>query len=289
MNEKKLKLMEEGLSLFADKGYHATSIQEIASKANMSKGAFYLYYQSKEDFVVTSIDYISSNVRKRMEQINMKNVSPRESLAQQIAMMINYLNQYKVFITMFMTESISIGKNFDTLIDKVQQQNVKWMKTSVKALYDFEEAEDFVMDAIIQFDGLLAGYFKSIVMHDIDVDYQDLGRFLVRRLDDMVHGMLSRETVPLIDQKHMASLTSSRRQDVTDIFQSMEEKINVLPVESKKKTQLTQVLTTLIQETEREKKNPVLLQGLLVHFNPYPILHEECQRLAELWGIDLLQ
>lgn len=281
--------MEEGLSLFADKGYHATSIQEIASKANMSKGAFYLYYQSKEDFVVTSIDYIHSNVQKRMEQVYVEDMSPRETLAQQIAIIINYLNQYKVFITMFMTESISIGKSFDSLIEKIRWQSFEWMKTSVKALYDFEETEKFVMDAIIQFDGLLGGYFKSIVIYDIDVNYQDVGRFMVRRLDDMVNGMFSKETVPLIDQKYITSIIRSQKQDVTDIFQSMEDKINVLPVEANKKAQLNQVLTTLLQEKERGKENPVLLQGLLVHFNPYPILHDECRQLAELWGIELLQ
>ncbi|WP_425574658.1 TetR/AcrR family transcriptional regulator, partial [Streptomyces rhizosphaericus] len=38
MNEKKLKLIENGMKLFAKKGYYHTSIQEIASESGVSKG-----------------------------------------------------------------------------------------------------------------------------------------------------------------------------------------------------------------------------------------------------------
>ncbi|MTW87604.1 TetR family transcriptional regulator [Virgibacillus dakarensis] len=44
MIEKKLLLIEKGINLLARKGYHTTSIQEIATAAVVSKGAFYLYF-----------------------------------------------------------------------------------------------------------------------------------------------------------------------------------------------------------------------------------------------------
>ncbi|MBT2216522.1 TetR/AcrR family transcriptional regulator [Virgibacillus dakarensis] len=43
MNEK-LMLIEKSMNLLARKGYHTTSIQEIATAAVVSKGAFYLYF-----------------------------------------------------------------------------------------------------------------------------------------------------------------------------------------------------------------------------------------------------
>ena len=38
MNEKKQKIIEEAMLLFATKGFHSTSMQEVAKNAGVSKG-----------------------------------------------------------------------------------------------------------------------------------------------------------------------------------------------------------------------------------------------------------
>ena len=47
-NEKKRLIMDAALELFANDGYHPTSISKIAEKANISKGLMYNYFSSKE-------------------------------------------------------------------------------------------------------------------------------------------------------------------------------------------------------------------------------------------------
>ena len=42
------KILSVALELFAKKGYHATSISQIALKAKISKGLMYNYFASKE-------------------------------------------------------------------------------------------------------------------------------------------------------------------------------------------------------------------------------------------------
>ncbi len=46
------KLLEAGRSLFSGKGYEATSIQEITSRARAAAGSFYLYFPSKRHLLV---------------------------------------------------------------------------------------------------------------------------------------------------------------------------------------------------------------------------------------------
>jgi len=43
--------MDTALDLFANKGFHSTSIQDIAEKAGISKGLLYNYFDSKEDLI----------------------------------------------------------------------------------------------------------------------------------------------------------------------------------------------------------------------------------------------
>lgn len=49
--EKKRLIMEVGLELFANEGFHSTSISKIAKTANISKGLMYNYFDSKEDLL----------------------------------------------------------------------------------------------------------------------------------------------------------------------------------------------------------------------------------------------
>lgn len=49
--EKKRLIMEVALELFANEGYHSTSISKIAKTASISKGLMYNYFESKEDLL----------------------------------------------------------------------------------------------------------------------------------------------------------------------------------------------------------------------------------------------
>ncbi|MFL2590116.1 MAG: TetR/AcrR family transcriptional regulator [Parvicellaceae bacterium] len=49
--EKKDLILRTALIVFAQEGYHASSVNKIASKANISKGLVYNYFESKEDLL----------------------------------------------------------------------------------------------------------------------------------------------------------------------------------------------------------------------------------------------
>lgn len=49
--QKKELIMEVALELFAENGFHATSISQIAKKAGISKGLIYNYFESKKDIL----------------------------------------------------------------------------------------------------------------------------------------------------------------------------------------------------------------------------------------------
>lgn len=49
--EKRRKIMDVALELFASEGYYATSVAKIAEKADISKGLLYNYFASKDDLL----------------------------------------------------------------------------------------------------------------------------------------------------------------------------------------------------------------------------------------------
>ncbi len=58
--EKRELIKQTALELFANEGFHSTSIEMIAQKAKISKGLLYNYFESKED-LLKEIIYSASN------------------------------------------------------------------------------------------------------------------------------------------------------------------------------------------------------------------------------------
>jgi AcrR family transcriptional regulator len=54
--EKRMRLKAAGLSLFGEKGYERTSIDEIAAKANLAVGSFYQHFRSKRQLLQVLMD-----------------------------------------------------------------------------------------------------------------------------------------------------------------------------------------------------------------------------------------
>ena len=53
---RKMEIMNNALELFANYGYHTTSISNISEKAGISKGLLYNYFSSKEELLKSIID-----------------------------------------------------------------------------------------------------------------------------------------------------------------------------------------------------------------------------------------
>lgn len=74
-------LIEKGVMLLWSKGYNATSVKDIVDEAEVPKGSFYFYFESKEDFAVKAIDkYFNQMFPPALEILENKSVGPRQRI-----------------------------------------------------------------------------------------------------------------------------------------------------------------------------------------------------------------
>jgi AcrR family transcriptional regulator len=66
---RKEEILEIAQRLFMEKGYEATSIEAIIESAKISKGAFYYYFESKEDLVDNLINPMSDQIAGELARI----------------------------------------------------------------------------------------------------------------------------------------------------------------------------------------------------------------------------
>src|SRR6266446_5175632 len=64
----KATLVDAGLHLMLEKGYHHTGIQEVLQAAGVPKGSFYYYFPSKEAFGMAVIAQFAAAYLARLEQ-----------------------------------------------------------------------------------------------------------------------------------------------------------------------------------------------------------------------------
>lgn len=77
--EKKRLIMQTALELFANDGYHSTSISKIAKQAGISKGLMYNYFESKEALLSSIFDYIMNKTMDMLDPNHDEEISKKEA------------------------------------------------------------------------------------------------------------------------------------------------------------------------------------------------------------------
>ena len=67
--DKKEHILNVAIDLFAEKGFEGTSIRDLASKAEVNIAMINYYFGSKEKLFETIVEYKSSYLRERLEEI----------------------------------------------------------------------------------------------------------------------------------------------------------------------------------------------------------------------------
>src|SRR5271166_4757971 len=70
--KRKLKLERAALQLFTRKGFHGTTVREIAEKAGVSMGTLYIYYDTKEEIFTDLVQSMGA----KMEALRQKKLIP---------------------------------------------------------------------------------------------------------------------------------------------------------------------------------------------------------------------
>lgn len=294
MNQKKISLIEAGMKLFAEQGYHLTSIQEIAEEAGISKGAFYLYFTSKEDFIVTAIQYFYTKLTKQIDTAHLPEKSPEDNFADQINTVMKFIFQHRNFIIMYLREDISIGDQAVQILQQLKTDNYHWLKQNVAAIYG-NKIDRYMNDLVTQIEGLISGFVEKIVIDGIQIDQDRIGPYLINRLDEMVKGMLAKKEQPLITADHLPLryeeiFQKQQKQDkLNSILLSIQQKVDQLTISQSKRAQLLDVIKVLDEKLSQPDEHKIVIQGLLAHFAGIDELKDATKKIADILHIDLLE
>ena len=104
MNKTKRKIFETSMKLFADKGYDATSIEEITATVGVAKGTLYYHFSSKEEIfqflVEEGVKLLKNSISIKTGKLN----NTIDKIRAIVLIQIKILFKYESFMTIILSQ-----------------------------------------------------------------------------------------------------------------------------------------------------------------------------------------
>lgn len=104
------QICSAALRLFARKGYHQTSVREIAEAAHLSVGALYTYIKSKEDILLLVYHRILSLFEGKMSEARVAGGDPTAQLKAAIKATLKLYDEYHDLVLVLYQESHTLRR-----------------------------------------------------------------------------------------------------------------------------------------------------------------------------------
>jgi AcrR family transcriptional regulator len=100
-------IISAGIDLFARNGIEATTIEQIASAADIGKGTLYNYFQSKEEIIVAFLAEIERQVQEKLQQFDAFEGDVDDILSEFILYQFQIKEPHHHFVKVFLGQMFS--------------------------------------------------------------------------------------------------------------------------------------------------------------------------------------
>lgn len=186
MNERKRQVLLIAQRLFAEKGFTATSVQDILDESQISKGTFYNYFTSKNECLLVMLEYAYDEaIIKRRELLIGQDIQDKNILSQQIVVRMQ-INREHNLLPIY--ESIFHSGDVDlrSFIIKQHFLEISWLAGRLVDVYG-KEATPYAPDCAVILMGMIQHlmHFGSASPTG-KVDLNRLVHFTTRRIDAII-------------------------------------------------------------------------------------------------------
>lgn len=154
MNNRKQKVIETAHQLFIEKGYLATSVQDILDGSGISKGTFYNYFPSKSELFIAIFRSFYKQINEEREALLIgKELNDIEVFIKQLEIQMIFNRQSKLLI---LIEEILVSNDEELkkFIKRVQLLGLRW--TYVRFIDIFGESKKpYLLDLAVIFQGMI--------------------------------------------------------------------------------------------------------------------------------------
>lgn len=162
--------MDVALSLISEKGYHQTSMNEIAQKAEFSVGTLYNFFINKEELYKAMVNEKASEFYEILKKVLDSPGSPEEVIRKWVDTKIWLYSENRQFFSIFFVESMKINISLRAaLTEDIRKlhQDIRKRLTNIfeKGIKEkiFNNFDPWIL--ALSLDGMVNSILVSIVEH----------------------------------------------------------------------------------------------------------------------------
>ncbi|MEU2153702.1 TetR/AcrR family transcriptional regulator [Streptomyces sp. NPDC019396] len=180
------KLYEAAVTLIAEQGFSATTVDEIAERAGVAKGTVYYNFKSKtelfEELLRYGVGLLTASLQAAAEETEERGGTRVEALDAMVRAGLVFIDRYPAFTQLYVAELWRTNRAWQSTLMVVRQQAVAVVETVLREGVDRGELSE---DIDVQ---LTAAALVGMVL----VAALDWQAFQPERSIDDVHSALSR-------------------------------------------------------------------------------------------------
>ncbi|MFJ7934003.1 TetR/AcrR family transcriptional regulator [Sporosarcina sp. NPDC096371] len=268
---KKQLIMEKAIELFAEKGFEATSVQQITEECGISKGAFYLSFKSKDELISALIDYFMMQFTSDIDYVVKHTENDEDLLYRFYYTIFNSFHKHSDFAKILMKEQMqSFNEEFLIKMRSYDQSLETVTLSMVERLYG-DEIKQTKYDVMYCVKGFMKTYSELFLFYNLPLDLDLLAKSLVEKTNVLARHI----TVPFITTELVQLRQQPMNEEVTkdQILEIIEQ--NIIEIEeSIEKESLILLKQQLLEPT----LSPALVKGLLENIRS----HSHCKWVSYL-------
>ncbi|MBB6448548.1 AcrR family transcriptional regulator [Geomicrobium halophilum] len=117
-SKKKADILRSTLNILSKKGYHGTTVEEVAAELMLTKGSVYYYFKSKEELIYQCNRLVLEESIEKVKATSNEHESASAKLWKAMQSHIEYAIQEKtLFMMMFQPETTFSGERLAEIVD----------------------------------------------------------------------------------------------------------------------------------------------------------------------------
>ncbi len=110
--ERRQRILEAGVAVFARKGFRDTLVDDIAAEADTSKGGVYFHFPNKQAIFLALLEQMGSLLARRLEEAMARAEGPRARGDAALLTALRTFSGHRALSRLFFVEAMGAGRQF---------------------------------------------------------------------------------------------------------------------------------------------------------------------------------
>jgi AcrR family transcriptional regulator len=179
---RKQEILQAAQKVICSKGYQLTTISDIIDEAEISRGTFYLYFQSLESVFHELVDSFIERIMRCIQSVKLEDGQPVQDLHANIERIVDVLFENRDLTSILLKEAVAVDKKVDEKLNNLYSFLYRMVRGALRngMKWGFLRSVDENIIAMAFVGSIKETLYQSLVVERQNVDRKKITEELLK-------------------------------------------------------------------------------------------------------------